>query len=257
MARGFGGVIYGKEGMGKTSLALQFPGPIYCLSIGENGYECLEDVGKVPADSVNININNLDELVKNINPITKGTIVIDGCKGLQSKIFDYVQVKYYENDPKKFNSYSQGARKESPVILQGVLDLCTKKMAAGINVIFLAHMGTTSLPNSSGADYLSHVILMDDGDKGGMRSTLTSWAGFIFFLNMGVDIGIKLEQDKHGQATEGKVTGLSQRWVYTTTALYHQAKNRWDMPLQIPMGKNPTEAFTNLWKHFPEVYKKK
>jgi len=256
LARGLAGCIYGKEGMGKTSLGLCFPGPVYCQSLQENGYDYLSDLpGIVPENSINQAPKTFDELVRNVMAVKQGTLLFDGLKGIQSLIFEYVMNKYYDGSPLKFNSYSSGSRKESPMVFQNLLDLCTKKNNEGVNTIFLGHMSTVTLPNAMGADILSHVIHMDDGDKGGMRSTFTSWAGFIFFLNMGIDIEIKTETLKDGTPTEGKANERDSRWIYTTTSLTHQAKNRWNMPPKISMGKSVKDAYANLWKYIPEVYK--
>ena len=254
--RGMTGVIYGREGMGKTSLALQFAGPVHCMSIGETGYQDLEIVGQVPGNSINHIIDSFQQLVTLVTKVTKGTIVIDSTKGLQNKIFDYVLQTCYGNSTKDFHSYSSGSRKESPVVFQQFLDLCNNKANAGINVILIGHVGTVSLPNTMGPDYLCHIINLDDGDKGlGMRSTLTAWAGFIFFLNLQVDITRVTEANK-GLAMEGKAREEDNRVIYTTLSTSHQAKNRWGMPPVISMGRSSEEAYKNLSKHFPEVYRK-
>lgn len=250
------GVIYGREGMGKTSLALQFPGPVHCMSIGETGYQDLEIVGQVPGNSINYIIETFQQLISVVGKITKGTIVIDSTKGLQNKIFDYVLQHHYGNSTKDFHAYSSGSRKESPVVLQQFLDMCNNKANSGVNVILLGHVGTISLPNTMGPDFLCHIINMDDGDKGlGMRSVLTAWAGFIFFLNLSIDINRVTESNK-GLAMEGKAREEDNRVIYTTLSTAHQAKNRWGMPPIVNMGRSPQEAWKNLSKHFPEAYRK-
>jgi hypothetical protein len=256
--RGLSGVIYGREGMGKTSLGLRFPGPVHCKSILESGYDDLEMVGGVPENSTNVRIKTFEQLVDETKKVQSGTLLIDSSKGLQSKIFDYVCQTYYKNDRVAFNSYSAGARRESPAVLQDYLDLCSYKTDQGINVIFIGHVGTISLPNTMGPDYLCHVINLDDGEKGlGMRTTLTAWAGFIFFLNLSVDITRVTEADRSTRlAMEGKAKEFSERILYTTSSTAHQAKNRWNMPPVIPMGKNPEEAWNNLFKALPEGYRK-
>jgi len=254
--RGMTGVIYGREGMGKTSLGLQFPGPIHCMSIGETGYQDLEVMGQVPDNSLNYVITSFQQLVQAVTKVTKGTILIDSTKGLQNKIFDFVLQAHYQNSTKDFHAYSSGSRKESPVVLQQFLDLCNNKANEGVNVILIGHVGTISLPNTMGPDFLCHVINLDDGEKGlGMRSTLTAWAGFIFFLNLQVDITRVTEAAK-GIAMEGKAREEDNRVIYTTLSTAHQAKNRWNMPPVIPMGRSPQDAWKNLSKHFPEAYRK-
>jgi hypothetical protein len=251
------GVIYGREGMGKTSLSLQFPGPVHCMSIGETGYQDLEVIGQVPANSLNYIITDYKQLVGAVSKVTKGTVVIDSTKGLQTKIFDYVLATHYQNNVANFHSYSSGSRKESPQVLQAFLDMCNQKANEGVNILLLGHTGTVSMPNTMGPDYLCHIINLDDGDKGlGMRSVLTAWAGFIFFLNLSVDITRVTEQAKGGLAMEGKARDEDNRVIYTTVTTAHQAKNRWGMPPVIPMGRSPQEAWKNLYKHFPEAYRK-
>lgn len=255
MARGLAGIIYGKEGTGKTSLGLRFPGPVFCKSIFENGYIYLQDIG-VPDNTTNDDIRDYETLVAQTKAMKSGTILIDSLKGFQAILFDYVCRKYYDSSQKEFNSYSSGARKESVTVLQNYLDLLSQKTAEGVNVLFLGHMGTASMPNALGPDILCHVISMEDGDKGGIRSTLTAWAGFIFFLNLQIEITRSTEKEK-GTVMEGKVDSGDTRIIYTTTSLSHQAKNRWNMPNQIRMGKNADEAWSNLCKHIPEVYWKR
>lgn len=257
--RGLTGVIYGREGMGKTSLGLQFPGPVHCKSILETGYDDLSMVNQVPENSTNSRIRGFQQLVDETNKIGSGTLLIDSAKGLQAIIFDFVCKQYYKGDWNNFNSYSSGPRKEAPMVLQQYLDLCTMKADQGVNIIILGHVGTISLPNTMGPDYLCHVINLEDGDKGlGMRSTLMAWSGFIFFLNMAVNITRVTEQDRISKlAMEGKAQETSDRLIYTTVSTAHQAKNRWGMPNPIPMGQSAADAWKNLSKHFPEAYKKK
>lgn len=256
--RGMMGLIYGREGMGKTSLGLRFQGPVHCKSIGETGYEDLEMVGAVPENSVNSNVTSFQQLVEEVSKVTSGTVLLDSTKGLQSLIFDYVCARYYDNDWKRFHSYSSGARQESPQVLQNFLQGCSNKAAMGVNIILLGHVGTIPLPNSMGANYLCHVVNLDDGDKGlGMRSVLTAWCGFILFLNMAIDITRPTEVDTKKMVMEGKAQDLPSRLIYTSLSPGHQAKNRWNMPPIINMGDSPDQAWANLSKHFPAAYKQK
>ena len=180
MARGLSGVIYGLAGMGKTSLGLRFPGPVFCKSIFESGFDTLS---KVPDNTDNENIKSFQQLIVATKAVTKGTLLIDSCTGLQRIIFEHATLMDYKGSPQAFFDYSKGPRQEAVRYLQAYLDLCDNLCERGINVIFLAHQVTVSLPNAMGPDYLSHEIAMDGGDKGGMRNTLVAWASFIFFLN--------------------------------------------------------------------------
>jgi len=255
--RGFGGCIYGREGMGKTSLGLYFPGPVWCKSVGESGYETLEIAGDVPENTMNSVISSYEQLVAEIRNTKTGTILIDALRGVQQLIMDSVCKEEFQNNWKLFNDYSQGLRRNCVNRLQVFLDVCSQKVREGVNIVFVSHAITTPMPNTMGADFLCHVINLDDSDKGaGMRSIFTAWCEFIFFLNLGVDITIATETNKQKIATEGKASQIANRLIYTSLATGHQAKNRWKMPPIIPMGEDAKTAFENLWNYFPPAYKK-
>lgn len=257
MARGLAGVIYGLEGLGKTSLGLRFPGPVWCKSIKETGYDDLMDGNVVPSNSMNSRITSWEQLVQECRKVTNGTLLLDGCTGIQHYLCDFVCRNYYASDWGKFNNYSMGIRKESVMVFQEFLDLCTDLAYKGVNVIFLGHQGTVTMTNAMGVDPVCHVIKMDDGDKGGLRSSLTAWASFVFFLNNDIRIGQATNIDhRTKQALEGKALDGDKRVILTTNSVFHQAKNRWNMPAAIPMGRNADEAFANLWKHIPPSFKK-
>jgi|694.fasta_scaffold10579_14 hypothetical protein len=250
MARGLSGIIYGLAGMGKTSLGLRFPGPVFCKSIFESGYDTLS---KVPENTDNENIKSFQQLVTSTKSVNKGTILIDSCTGLQRLIFEHATLMDYKGNPQAFFDYSKGPRQEAVRYLQAYLDLCDNLCDKGVNVIFLAHQVTISLPNSMGPDYLSHEIAMDGSDKGGMRNTIVAWASFIFFLNKQVTITQATETIK-GSVTEGKASSDTGRYIYTDLSTSHSAKNRWDMTSCIPMGRNADEAASNLFKQIPERF---
>lgn len=257
MARGLAGVIYGLPGLGKTSLGLRFPGPVWCKSIKETGYDDLQVGNTIPANSMNSRVTSWEQLVAECGKVTSGTLLIDSATGLEAYLTTFVCANYYGNNWAHFNSYSQGIRKESVMVFQQFLDLCTDISYRGVNVIFLAHQGTVTLTNAMGVDPVCHVVKMDDGDKGGLRSCLNAWASFIFFLNNDIRIlqATNIDQ-KSKQALEGKAIDGDKRVILTTNSVFHQAKNRWNMPPAIPMGRNADEAFANLWKHIPEGFKK-
>lgn len=257
MTRGLGLVFYGGEGIGKTGTALQLSilGPLTCLSIGESGYEDLEVVDEVPQGCTNINVDTWESLMANIKKIKEGTIVIDSLSGLQKILFEYVCRTVYGNDWDKFTSYWKGQRVDAPVFLDSLLSYLDTLRARGIHVVLIGHMVTTTEANTLGADYLSHVIDMDQGDKGGVRSCITKWAQAVIFMNIDVAITRATELAKDKTVMEGKAKDDDNRLMFTTKAPGHSAKNRLKLPEIIPMGESAKEAFKNLWSHMPAAYK--
>lgn len=252
--------LYGGEGIGKTGLALQHAalGTLTCLSTpGETGFEDLEIIDEVPSGCTNINVESYEDLVNATTKCKTDVLVIDGLSGLQKLLFDYVCRTVYKGkwDGKDgFSSYWKGQRVDSPVYLDSYLSELDKLRNRGIHVILIGHMVTVTEPNTLGADFLSHVIDMDQGDKGGLRSCITKWAQAVIFMNIDVSITRATEVDKTKQVMEGKAKDDDNRIMYTTKAPGHSAKNRLKLPPVIPMGSSAKEAFINLWKHMPEKY---
>lgn len=256
MTRGLGLVFYGGEGIGKTGVALQFSilGPLTCFSIEESGYEDLELVNEVPDNCANVTIDNYDQLINGLKKIKEGVIVIDSLSGLQKILFDYVCKTVYNDNWDKFTDYWKGQRVDSPIFLSQLLNLLESFRARGIHVILTGHMVTTTESNTLGADYLSHVIDMDQGDKGGLRSNVTKWAQAVIFMNIDVAITRATELAKDKTVMEGKAKDDDNRLMFTTKAPGHSAKNRLQLPPIIPMGSSAKEAFKNLWSHMPKAY---
>lgn len=252
--------FYGGEGIGKTGTALQFAmlGSLRCLSCGESGFVDLQIVGEVPDGCTNVQITNWEQLVKEVKGCEENVLVIDSLSGLQTMLFDYVCRKVYSGiwDGKDgFSSYWKGQRVDSPIYLDALLNELDKLRNSGTHIILIGHMVTTTESNTLGADYLSHVLDMDQGDKGGCRSLITKWAQAVIFMNIDVAITRATELDKSRQVMEGKAKDDDNRLMYTTKAPGHSAKNRLQLPPIINMGDSAMTAFKNLWNHMPQIYK--
>lgn len=257
MSWGLGIVFYGSEGIGKTGTALQFSalGPLTCFSIKESGFRNNQMAGEIPANCTNIDIDNFESLIRELKKIKTGVVVLDSLSGLQSILFDYVCRSRYEGDWNKFTDYWKGQRVDSPPYLIELLDLLDQLRMQGVHVILIGHMVTTASPNTLGADYLTHVIDMDQGDKGGLRSCITKWAQAVIFMHIEVAITRSTELAKNKMILEGKAKDEDNRLMYTTKAPGHSAKNTLKLPPIIPMGTTPQEAFRNLWDKMPQAYK--
>lgn len=260
MPNGLKLVVYGGEGIGKTDWARQFGilGPVDFVSCGESGLTDLQEVNPVEYPIEDIVVESYEGLLKATKSCEAKTFVVDalsGPNGVQELIFDYVCRKLYNGNWDDFKSYWGGQRTDSPKVLAEWLAELTILRNKGTNIILIGHMITTTLPNTLGADYLSHVLDMDMGDKGhGMRSLVTKWAQAILFMNIDVAITLATETDKKRRVVEGKAKDDDCRLMYTTKTPGHSAKNRLGLPPLINMGESAKEAFTNFWKQLPDVY---
>jgi len=255
MPRGLGLIVYGGEGMGKTTFACQFPQPLTVFSIRETGFDDLYDVGLVPKECSNYNVPNYASLTQILSACTDKTIVIDSMSGFQQIFFEYLIQTLYEGNRTKFSSYSVGARQDAPIMLLPLEAMLTEKRNKGQNVILLCHTKNEIGVNPLGANF---ETLTPDMDKG-IRGVFTKWAQAILFMNLEVNLQVATDT----AWSEGKQVALSgkahnstpNRLIYTEKAVGHSAKNRLGLPQYIPMGKSGPEAFTNFWKHVPSVYK--
>jgi len=255
MSRGIGIVLYGGEGLGKTSWALQWAqlGSLRILNAGEIGYYDLEMVGEVLPNTTSVDTSSYEQLEKEVIHSTEDVLVVDSLKGVENLIFDYVCRTQFSSNWEDFGAYWKGQRINSPPVMDRWLDRLSRQLAAGRHVILIGHVATATLPNTMGADYLSHVILLDDGDKGGMRSSVMRWAPNVLFLNIDLAITRATETARDKTVMEGKAADSDNRFIYTTKSPGHAAKNKLHLPPIVPMGASAEEGFNNFIKSLPKA----
>lgn len=255
--RGLGLVVYGGEGVGKTSWAAQFAniGTVKIVSVKETGVDDLQMVGDIPSSVKSVTVHNFEDLDEQTKVVLEDTLVIDSLMGVQTYIFDYVCRTQYNgkwDGREGFTSYWKGQRVDSPPVFDRWLDRLSALLANGKNVILIGHVFTVTLPNTFGADYLSHVVALDDGDKGGLRSCLMRWAPNVLFMN--IDVNITRATEVTNQIVmEGKAHDTDTRLLYTQKSPGHAAKNRLKLPPVISLGHSAKEGFDAFIKALPKV----
>lgn len=234
--RGVGLVVYGVDGVGKTTLALQAAKPLTLISIGECGYEDLSEVeGEIPEGCENINCDSYPVLLDILKEsVDQKTVVLDSLSGFQTAFFDYVTSVLYEGNKKKFMAYSDGLIKGAPSLLPEFLEVLDDLRNAGVNVILIAHCKTKTVNNPMGENYDSYLLDISDG----IGSMIRKWAQAILFLN--VEMNEKREEV---------------RFMYTTKSPAHSAKNRMQLPSIISLDDSAAAGFSNFVKYLSPVHK--
>lgn len=253
--RGLGLIIYGIEGIGKTSFAIQAPKPVGIISIKEAGYDDLDMVGEVPERVNPLICKNWEDVKVAVEAFQGKTLVIDSILGLQDYVSRHVTDECYRGNFTAFNAYRSGIRQDVPRYMNELVDLFEYKRAQGVNIIVIGHRKTETETDTGGADVKVQDIAGDEG----VTSSLKKWAQAIIFMDGKKDITTVTKTAGYGNDTkvlEGKSFNKPTRVMYTEYTGFHVAKNKLHLPGLILMGNSAPEAWTNFKSALPEKIQK-
>lgn len=228
-------IIYGPEGIGKSTLAAQFPNPVF---IDTEGSTKELDVARYPAPTYwSQIIEEAEDLLEERN---FSTLVIDTADWAEklciAETCSRLNVKGIEDV-----GYGKGY-----VYLyddfQRVLTVCDKLVAAGINVVFTAHaqMRKFEQPDELGAYDRWEMKLTKK-----IAPLLKEWADIVLFCNYKTTV-ITDQNTKSKKATGGS------RVMYSTHHPCWDAKNRYNLPEQMEMSFEPLAALFDGVKPEPD-----
>ena len=211
-------VIYGPEGIGKTSLASQCPDPVFIDTEGGTAHLDVRRLQK-PEDW-----DELIGLVKEVaaNPDVCKTLVIDTADWAEAMCADYICKKYNQPGIESFGygkGYSYLAEEFSRLLLA-----CNEVILAGINVVITAHakMRKQELPDEQGAFDRWELKLSKQ-----TAPLLKEWPDALLFLNFKTFV-VATEANTH-KAQGGK------RVIYTSHHPCWDAKNRHNLPEELDL----------------------
>lgn len=253
--RGLGIIIYGIEGIGKTTFCLEAPKPLGIMSIRETGYDDLEMIGAIPEGVTPIRAENWEELMIAVKACQMKTLVIDAISGMQEYLVRHVTATDYYGNFSKFKSFYNGLRQDCPKYVAELLDEIEIIRNKGVHVFFIAHRQNETDPDSGGADTKVQGVFGDEGVTGPIKK----WAQATLFLSGKKDVSVVTKSAGRGNdATilEGKSFGKPTRLMYTQLTGYHLAKNKLNLPPVISMGNSPQEAWKNFVAELPEPIRK-
>lgn len=215
-------VIYGAEGIGKTTLAAQFPRPLFIDTEGGSGHL---DVRRLPEPTSWTML--LDEVtwVRDFPYECGGTLVLDTADWAEQLCIAHVCAKY---DKKGIEDWGYGKGyvyvKEEFGKLLNLLGECVDR---GLNVVVTAHAAIVKFeqPDEMGAYDRWEMKL----SRRQVAPLLKEWADAVLFANFKTMV----VSDKKGEKYKG--TGGKNRVLYATHAASWDAKNRWGLPDEVPM----------------------
>ena len=214
-------VLYGVEGIGKTTLASQMPDPLF---IDTEGGTAFMNVKRIDG------VNSWEDLLATVHEVagTQGvckTLVIDTADWAEQKLVEWI---LDENHIKSIEEYGGGYGKG--VVYLGekwaqFLKMCDRCIDNGINVVITAHawMRKQELPDEMGAFDRWELKLSKR-----CAPLLKEWADCVLFCNYKTIVVTAENKTKKGAG--GK------RTIYTAHKPAFDAKNRHGLPEEIDMA---------------------
>lgn len=219
-------VIYGTEGIGKSSLAAQFPKPLF---IDTEGSTDNMDVARLDKPTSWVMLNNQIAFIK-ANPTVCKTLVIDTIDWAESLCVDNLCAMHGKKGIEDFG-YGNGyvyAKEEMGRFLNRLQDL----IEIGINVVLTAHaqIRKFELPDEMGS-YDKYELKLGKKTSSQTAPLVKEWADLLLFCNYKTYL---ISQEK---STKKKAQG-NQRVMYTEHNPAWDAKNRHGLPSELPLDYN-------------------
>lgn len=211
-------VIYGAEGIGKTTLASQFPDPLFIDTEGGSSHL---DVARIEG------ITNWSQLIDTVRevavtPEVCRTLVIDTADWAEAKAADHICAKAKKGGIEDFG-YGKGYTYLCEEF-QTLLNACDKVIDAGIHVVLTAHakMRKFEQPDEMGAYDRWEMKLSKQ-----VAPLVKEWADMLLFCNYKT---VVITTDTGSRKAQG-----GERVVYTSHSPVWDAKNRHGLPEEVPM----------------------
>ena len=219
-------VIYGTEGIGKSSLASQFPEPLFIDTEGSTDNMV---VARLDKPTSWIMLNNQIAFIK-ANPTVCKTLVIDTIDWAESLCVDNLCAMHGKKGIEDFG-YGNGyvyAKEEMGRFLNKLQDL----IEIGINVVLTAHaqIRKFELPDEMGS-YDKYELKLGKKTSSQTAPLVKEWADLLLFCNYKTYL---ISQEK---STKKKAQG-NQRVMYTEHNPAWDAKNRHGLPSELPLDYN-------------------
>lgn len=243
-------LMYGVDGVGKTSLAAEFPDPIY---INTRGEEPPSDVD-LPTPGIVESFADVENIFTEL--LTQDhqfkTVIIDSLDGLEP-IFNAETCRRIGADAIGSNekgspaAFGQGDV-EADVEWAVLLDACLELKRMGICVIFLAHPEIKRFDSPLTDPYDRYKIKL----RKRAAAFFSEKVNITAFLNYRISIKSK---EVARQKSVSHAEGGKDRIIHLNEGAGFIAKNRYSMPDTIKYVKG--SGYAELSKHFPAPTGKK
>lgn len=237
-------LLYGLQGIGKSTFAAQAPKPIF-LNI-EDGLDRIECDKTEPLRTVQSVLEALEWLTTAQHNYY--TVAIDTIDWLEQLMFAEICRKEGKESIGEV-SYGKGYEKSIPTWKAILAYLDVLRERRGMSAILLAHSRMIKIDEPGTPSYNKYTPdLWVNSKNEGIGNMLQEWVDEVLFARY------KTYTTKEGKGFHEKTiaVGGEERVVQTTHSANAYAKNRLGMPMEIPLSWNDYFAYMMAGKPQPQ-----
>lgn len=213
-------VLYGPEGIGKSTFASQFPDPVFIDT--EGGTKRL-NVARLPAPtSWAMLLDEVAEVARGGVPC--GTLVLDTADWAERLCIEAVCARFKVKGIEDFG-YGKGYTYVKEEFAQ-LLDALGEVLSAGKHVVVTAHAQISRFEQPDAVGSYDRWTMKTSKQ---VAPLLREWCDMLLFANY----KIVVEKDGAGANAKNKASG-GKRMLYTTHNPCWDAKNRFNLPDEVP-----------------------
>src|SRR3990167_2930712 len=240
------GVAYGPPGVGKTSLFAHTKNVVVMTDAQEQGIHTLKACGVVPQDvPVLPPCREWSDVLGQLDALATGEhshkmLLLDAMGGFERLCHNEVCQREFRGEwgDRGFGSYQKGFEIALADWRHFLIALDKLRDERGMSVMLLGHSKVKPYKNPSGPDYDRYMV--DVHEK--TWAMTCRWAELVLFLNFEVSF-YKGDETKQ----KAKASGGQFRIAYTENDAAYEAKNRHNLPPEIPLGnEGPAKAWEAL-----------
>lgn len=231
-------LLYGVDGIGKTSLAAEFPNPIYLATEGERPPSDIEMVTPGTIESFDDLLNVIGELLTEEHD--RQSVIIDSLDGLEPLVWRTTASRLGINgiEDAGFGKGYVEADTEWNELMAAVSALSR----AGMYVVMLAHPEIVRFDSPTTDPYSRYQPKLHKRANALVREK----SDIVAFMNYRISIK---EKEVARQTKVAHAEGGKERQMHFNEAAGFNAKNRYSMPDGIVYRKG--QGFTDISKFWP------
>lgn len=219
-------VIYGVEGIGKTTCASCFPKPILLRTEDGASAVDMQMFGNI--------LTNLQQFDEALNALFGEhdfkTLVIDSLDWFEPIIWRYLCEKSKKDSIESFG-YGRGYIEAEAVWRKVVAKLDTLSRRKGMNIVWCAHSSVSKFDPPDSDPYMRYGLKIHER----AACVIREWADLVVFLNYRVNV-----RGTFDVGSKAKAVGDGDRMAYTAERPAYFAKHRRPMSDIIEIGQDKT-----------------